>query len=261
MCDRHVSQTMADMSWLDANLPDLEEYRINRAYGGEPGAGGPHATAPAPLREQVSDALYAWEDDGRPGLRPVLYGWCRAMAITVHTAQSCGYMLGRLMDSPRLWACTATPVYAEELHDVTRRLRRLMEPAGDMVVLGPCPTCERMLTAHRGADEVKCPVCHTPWPARMVRAVQVKRILTSDVTATPARLAELLSMAGVKVTASTVRSWAHRGRLEQAGEDAMSRPVYRLADAYACAKGGKGPDLWELLDQTNNQTKPKEETK
>lgn len=239
VCARHVEQLRVDFAWLDAHMDDLEHYRINRAYGAAHGTPGKGDAAPAPLREALAVALWQVDAEGRPGLRVVLWEWGRAMALNVSSANSCGYLLGRVSTCARLWECRATPVYMELLHDVTRRLRRLLGSDGGNVVMGPCPTpgCGSQLSMPKHAAEVVCHHCHARWDPAWLRRHQLADVAASDVTATPQRLSELLAMGGVRTPASTIRSWARRGRLGQAGEDAHSRPVYRLADAIALATG------------------------
>ena len=67
LCDKHASQLTGDLRWLEHSLPDLCEYRINRAYGHKNGGGGQSGTAPTPLREALHDLLYADDDHGYPG--------------------------------------------------------------------------------------------------------------------------------------------------------------------------------------------------
>ena len=71
LCAWHERQLSNDLQWLERNLPDLTEYRINRAYGHKNGGGGNAGTAPAPVRETLHDLLYADDDHTlRVGAQP-----------------------------------------------------------------------------------------------------------------------------------------------------------------------------------------------
>ena len=101
LCDKHASQLTGDLRWLDRSLPDLCEYRINRAYGHKNGGGGQSGTAPAPLREALHDLLYADDDHGYPGLQGTLYEWMRSLKINLPESTPLSDMVHRIANHPK----------------------------------------------------------------------------------------------------------------------------------------------------------------
>ncbi|MBT1161251.1 hypothetical protein [Bifidobacterium sp. SO1] len=257
MCMVHERQVRDEFDWLARNLDDLEHYRINRAYGHGEGAGGSSGTAPAPLRETLSDLLYRADDQGYPGLQPTLYEWARSLALNVPAACALASLTHRLRTCYRLMENPATPVYARQLHEQVTRLRRFLEPDdGKTVILGPCPAkdCGTPLSGRMDAKDVQCPHCHSRWATDYLIAQRRERILRSPKLGTQSELTELLKACGVHVNKTTMRSWVHRGQLPQAGENECSKPVYRLADAYRLATEGPTPpttpsdNIWQTIN-------------
>lgn len=109
LCDKHASQLTGDLRWLDRSLPDLCEYRINRAYGHKNGGGGQSGTAPAPLREALHDLLYADDDHGYPGLQGTLYEWMRSLKINLPESTPLSDMVYRIANHPKLMEYSSTP--------------------------------------------------------------------------------------------------------------------------------------------------------
>ncbi|NEG55430.1 hypothetical protein [Bifidobacterium platyrrhinorum] len=265
MCPVHERNLDDDLTWLEANLLDLTEYRINRAYG-KTGDGGHGSTgaAPTPVREAIFTALYESDDMGRPGIEPLLFEWARALALNVTVTDGLPHIAHRLHDSPRLLESEGTPVYAELLHHDANTLRRLVESDDhDMIVYGQCPApkCDGQLAGQHDAIEVRCPKCRSVWSVKFLQAERANRIFHSDIVGTQTSLLKLLAQCGIAVKPATMRSWVKRGKLHQCGETDSSKPVYRLAEAYNLATGSmRAPDktdpdagdIWKLID--NKQT-------
>lgn len=259
LCDKHASQLTADLQWLERSLPDLCEYRINRAYGHKNGGGGQSGTAPAPLREALHDLLYADDDHGYPGLQGTLYEWMRSLKINLPESTPLSDMVRRIADHPKLVEHSSTPVYAELVHSLTRKLRRfLTDDDGETVLYGPCPAdkCLGQLSCYADAETAKCPKCGFSMPVALIRAERVKRLLQSEAVRTRGELLDIIKACGMRVNRSTLRSWIHRGQLPQQGEDAYSNPLYRFSDFYRLASGlSEDADVWEIMQVSQNQSK------
>lgn len=255
ICDHCVQRMRADFSWLAANLPELENYRINRAYGritGLGATGGIRAVAPLPLRETLADMLYNRDDTGMPGLQPLLYEWARTLAVNLPETTGPQILLGRIRNHHRLLESPATPVYADELHTQVKHLRRFMEPVETRIVLGPCPakSCAYALAAPRNAETVVCPRCGSHWDTGFLLAGRAKRIARSPRKGTQAELRALLDSCGIHVNANTLKSWIHRRLIETVtpGLPPHERK-YMLADVYRLAANPE-PDETDNTDET-----------
>lgn len=241
LCANHEQQVHDDLTWLARNLDDLEHYRINRAYGHKQGGGSPSSgNASTPLRETLSDLLYRTDDLGYPGLQPTLYEWALSLTLLLQETSPLTVLVDRIRHCYRLMENPATPVYARELHSQTRRLRRFLEPGEDAtIILGPCPAtgCATPLVARIDAKDVECAHCHSRWNVAWLKRKRRERILTSTKLGTQTELITMLKTCGITIKQTTLRSWVHRGQLKQAGENSMSKPIYRLADVYQLATG------------------------
>ena len=227
LCDKHASQLTGDLRWLDRSLPDLCEYRINRA--------------------------------GYPGLQGTLYEWMRSLKINLPESTPLSNMVRRIANHPKLMEHSSTPVYAELVHSLTRKLRRfLTDDDGETVLYGPCPAdkCLGQLSCYADAETAKCPKCGFSMPVALIRAERVKRLLQSEAVRTRGELLDIIKACGMRVNRSTLRSWIHRGQLPQQGEDAYSNPLYRFSDFYRLASGlSEDADVWEIMQVSQNQSK------
>lgn len=239
MCQRHVMQLHADLTWLTSNITDLADYRINRAYGAHgDGPRSPTRTAPTPIREQIHELLYETGDDGLPGVQPILSEWARTLAVRLPDDTPLRDLATIIRMSPRLDTSPATPVYAHTVHRLVRRLIDVTDRLNDnLIVYGNCPApdCPGTLTAAHGAREAVCPVCHSRWLVAHLLSMFRDRVAMMPDVCTARDIPPRLARYGLKVNKSTLRSWIHRGQLPQAGENSLSQPVYRLADAIRLA--------------------------
>lgn len=251
LCAVHERQLRDDLDWLIRNLPELEDYRLNRAYGHKTG-GGDHGVAPAPLRESLADLLYGSDDHGYPGLDGVLYEWARTLDLPVDHGMSLAQKAAKIREAENLTSSTAAPVYAELLHSLTRRLRRyLTDDDGGTIRYGACPAagCDGVMTARAGDDTASCSRCRTRMPVALLQAERVRRILLSDARMTRDDLLATAKQSGLELNRNTVKSWIRRGNLPQAGENEMSEPVYRVSDLYRLATGlTADADVWQIIE-------------
>ncbi|NMM98116.1 hypothetical protein [Bifidobacterium olomucense] len=257
LCAFHEKQLTTDFQWLRSSLPDLEAYRLNRAYGHKTGGGGNSGTAPAPLRESLSDLLYANDDLGYPGLQGTFYEWARTLKLNLPPTAKPMDLVERISQHPHLTEHAATPVYAQLTHMLVNRLKRFMADDGDAILLGPCEAigCDGTMTTTNGDKTARCSKCGMRMPVAIIRAQLVQAVLSSEAAYTQAGLLAKAGEIGVKVNKSTLRSWIHRGQLPQAGENEESQPVYRFADLYRLATGLTGtPDIWQIINNSKEGT-------
>lgn len=237
ICATCARQLSHDLKWLRDNAPTLEGHRLNRANhsGGRTGSPTRTASSTEPIRDGVFDLLYMRDRFGNPGIRITLTGYAACLNIPYGPNTPIADIAARIL-SAHTTASTATPVYAREIHALTAKARRMLEPDRPAVIIGPCPldSCGTVLTAAEDATLVKCPACGNSWDPAFVRAARARRLLASEKTGTQPQIGRMLSAMGVDINRSTLRSWIHRGQLEPHGS-IDGKPAYRLADVYRLA--------------------------
>lgn len=235
LCKHCETTLQTDLEWMERNLDLLEDYRLNRAYGTHEGGGGGY-TASAPVREQVSALLYDTDSQGRPSINETLNGFADCLAIHRTAGMRLSRTAHAIRSSIRLTASSATPVYMRDIHALKIRARQLLEePSDDMICYGACPDpeCGRPVSAPRDAPITRCRWCGNTWLTAQLRETQRERLRNCNLTGTQSELIRLLAAGGILVKPSTVRSWVHRRKLPQAGENAEAQPVYRVMDLFA----------------------------
>lgn len=263
LCENCMNQLKSDLEWMTQNLPMLEEYKINKINKNRDNSngGGGGYTASAPLREAIYSLLYQHDDEGNSGIRITLTGFCQCLGTQFMSRTPCGELAYRILhtvDDDGRWAykhSTATPPYAHDIRRLVKKARYMLED-GDRprIILGACPNveCGMQLSAPEGVEQVKCRKCHNVWTVATLKNMRKARLMQSDITGTQAEIRNLLVSCGYIVNKNTMKSWVHRGQLTQVGENQLSKPVYRLADAYRLVletedKGKTITNIWDLV--------------
>ena len=103
-----------------------------------------------------------------------MYEWMRSLKINLTESTPLSDMVRRIADHPKLVEHSSTPVYAELVHGLTRKLRRfLTDDDGETVLYGPCPAdeCLGQLSCYADAETAKCPKCGFSMPVGAVDAI------------------------------------------------------------------------------------------
>lgn len=254
MCPLHDKRMTDDLEWLASNLNELETIRLNRAYktGGNSGGGGGVYGPSAPWRDSIAELLYGHDaSDACPGVDELLGEWAKCLGAPLPPAIPLEQKAQLLAHDGKLHGNMATPVYAELLHRLCKRLEReLSGDDGSGVLYGPCPVkdCTGVLHGSTDGEATVCDKCRTRMPKGVARAERVMRLLDADRSGRVADLCDLLATCGVKVKPGTVRQWANRGQLQPVGADADGKPVYRLSDVYRRATGlDADADIFDIM--------------
>ena len=131
------------------------------------------------------------------------------------------------------------------LDQVTRTGWRTIDRPETRYYAGPCHhewqdperpgewvLCGRVLWARLDQDTITCAGCGTRWETAARREWLIRS--AEDTTATAPVIASALTiMLRRRVSASTLRSWAHRGRLHRTNPDTDPAPTYRVGDVLA----------------------------
>lgn len=227
--------THTNLTWLTANLNDIENYRINRAYGGhKSGSGGARRSeAPTPMHVPLYDLLYI-DRDGN--ILETLNTWATCLNQPPAPRGCLARQAQLLRDNPRLWESTASPVYAAETNRLAKRLRSMMAAMDETRIhVGDClnPDCGRPVYATPDAKEARCRHCGNTWTTAMLRRAASERLLASNEEYKPGDLPKHFLPYGIVIPATTIRTWGHRGEIQQTTTpDGEPTGRYRVADVY-----------------------------
>ncbi|MGR6923107.1 hypothetical protein ACU635_53385 [[Actinomadura] parvosata] len=132
-----------------------------------------------------------------------------------------------------------------EVHDAVQAVRIVIDRPPDRLYAGPCDACGMPLYARPGDAEVSCRHCLTEGGERLFYDIAARRKwMLGEIehfVGNSARVASVLAGLGVKVSASTIRVWAKRGRLTPCSYDKPSKPggdplpLYRVGDVVEAA--------------------------
>ncbi|WP_326829698.1 hypothetical protein OIE13_06050 [Streptosporangium sp. NBC_01810] len=209
--------------------------------------------APLPWDERARTAQHA--------LRTVLVGWVRVLQHGVRPYEgprcqdcahrSCTYLsLGRspadTLPAMAVWLIRhravllgrdAAPEAVDGIREAIRQARRTIDRPADRIYAGPCNQCERDLYARPGAPTVDCGPCRLRYDVQDRRdwmLAHAEEMLGGSVW-----VANVATGLGFKVSPSTIRMWALRGKLTprtwtpSRTTTADPQPLYRVGDIIA----------------------------
>lgn len=169
---------------------------------------------------------------------------CRAAGMHPPTGLHANELLALLDDH----AVTARLDARDDADDI----RRVLESAASHVTwicnpddrtryVGVCTACGYGIWVDEhtdlGHDTYRCDMCGARGNLSTIVKAHRLRLMVRGVTGAAADLARLLRTCGYHTNASTIRSWAHRHRIEAAGTTEDGRPVYALADVLRLLGG------------------------
>ena len=195
-----------------------------------------------------------WDDHASrvaAGLNNALTTWARVLweevpglAEPITTAGWLAFNLEHLRHRP--WA-------HEAFTDLTRRTEdgwRAVDRPEDRLYAGPCGAttqgelgpqrCARRLWAGLEQSAIRCPACGTTHIVADRQALMLSAASGMDLTA-PEIASALTLMLRRRVSASSIRSWAHRGQLEARARDVADRALYRVGDVLELVRRGEQP--------------------
>lgn len=176
--------------------------------------------------------------------RSVLTRWVNQVAPAGQrlTAQQAAHWLASR--PPVLAAHPAAADLWDEISVLVDGIRRLVDRAPDLTYIGPCDheidtnrTCGRDLYAHLHKAVVRCPGCGTLHRVAERRDWLLLRV--AEQLATTEEITRALpTLLGEEVASSTIRAWAHQGKLAQYDPhplDRRHRPRYKVRDVLDLA--------------------------
>lgn len=126
-----------------------------------------------------------------------------------------------------------------DLESAARTIVAIVDSPPPLEYAGPCyawpedggEQCPEDLYAIKGAPWVRCPVCRTQHPMAGRREWLLRE--AAGVLANATDCARALTSLGQRVTESSVRNLAARGRIVAHGRDERGRPLYRVGEVRA----------------------------
>lgn len=239
-----------DLRFIDQHVPDEP--------GDAPAHHGAHLAPGSQLRYDVWDTLVAWcrtlmevlpERIG-PACEVCIHSTCTSIRRDRWPSPGRGVpgLVNYLARQHRyLEAQTWAPVILDELVDVERRLRRMVDRPADRWYAGRCSetnaetgaTCQAELYARTDRGEIACPGCGARWDVSERRDFLLEEAKAYLVTATEAAGA-LLAWTDYDGSETKlvdrIRKWRTTGQLathEQATVNGRPRHLYRLGEIQA----------------------------
>lgn len=198
-----------------------------------------HATptnAPTPIR---FDAWQAYVDTEKL-IRRAGYACGYAAATDPHTTitRIAKAILKRPVIAVRCDEHHGDPdTWLSDFLDMRRRVDSIVNPPKPNILYGVCPVCRCDVWGDPDGDIGVCKACLTRVPRSLAVNPLGALLAKADVRGTAKSLSATLATAGIRIPASTIRSWAHRGVIK-ADEDG----TYSLQDILSIGRRNHGVD-------------------
>lgn len=223
----------------DLDLTETRQTRIGAPSGGGNGGAG-----------------LAWDERARKAhdhLRHVLAGWIAELRRdpdladgprdeTASMARWLNHHRRHLLRHPAMDEALG------QIRQAVRQARWAIDLPAETWFAGPCNTplrdehgaeteeiCTADLNARHGATTLHCRACGSPHEIDYRYAYVMEQ--ARDRLGTATEIARALSGFGENVHASTIRWWAHAGRLTAKGVDRLGKPTYRIGDVIRLIEG------------------------
>lgn len=227
-CWGDIESALHAISWLDSEL----DTTIARQAQTSDNVGVTSRSAEAPMPINL-DAVNVRHD-----LHHVLLAWTRTLWDTnghgtLDTDTSLDALSRWLLRHPH-WIRTHPEAVQlrDEILDAVRRAMRTIDRTPQRSYLGQCH-CGQPLYGHPEQAIAHCRTCDTAWDMAECRAWLLQQMSDQQLTATEMSQA-LPSWLAKPITPAMIRSWAHRGRIEQRGHRQIgptkTAPLYRVGD-------------------------------
>jgi len=227
-CTRDLAIALLTAANIAPDLDDAIARLLKRGTGSGPSGSATEAPLPVDLAaSNAKDKLSLKLGVAVSGIQlpPGAPGYARDWPYNTigHMARWLAARLGRIRQHEH------APRWHHAIHRAVRDALAVIDTYPERAPAGQCEACGAQLLAELGADEVTCR-CGVLTTA--LRATRRERAAAADVLGTATEIAGALEQLGIRVTASTIRTWASRGRL-----GARPGPKYAMSDVLAlCAQ-------------------------
>lgn len=164
--------------------------------------------ASLPIRTGAWELCYEAERQMR--LATMAVGWKHASDEKTTVPAMCHAVLERI---ERLFHSADAGAWLAEFSDVSNRMLAMLEPPEPQVAFGVCPECGGVVWGEPDADYGDCVQCEAHVHRRMVADRLLAKLSVSTLDGTPTELSNECARAGIRIPASTIRSWIQRGHI------------------------------------------------
>lgn len=229
-CEISLALAVLHLYTMLDTLNQLMDASVKLANHGEH---APSAEPPTPIRLNILDLL-----DLLDATAWVWYRLINPPQATTDANRSdidvrdVGQRLLAIAASPRLAMIASADMVIDEALRLDQRVSGVCERAQVLHPVGHCLNrlCGVVLYAADGDELVECQVCASVWRVMDVRLALWRECVHNRNLVSAVDASRLLGMCGIKIAASTIRSWHHRGWLTSVDG------LYRLADITPLAQ-------------------------
>lgn len=110
----------------------------------------------------------------------------------------------------------------QDITDIARRIHTAVNPAGPRMAFGACPSCGSVVWGDPDEQYGECTGCGDKVNRRAVADRLLAKLVVSEVRGTPKQLSAECAKVGIRLPASTIRSWVKRGTLSYDSDGKLS---------------------------------------
>ena len=132
-----------------------------------------------------------------------------------------------IMDPVPLLSSGDVLAWYQDITTIAQRIHAAVNPSKPRIAFGACPDCGSVVWGDPDDEYGECAGCGGKVSRRAVSDRLLAKLVVSEVRGTPKQLSAECAKAGIRLPASTIRSWVKRGilRYDAEGKLALSELV------------------------------------
>lgn len=206
-CEQRLRDAIARIGEAATPLLMVATRQANVNMRGNGGHTSP-AEAPSPLRDDMWE-LYC-ETERLMRRLAVRFGYPKA---TDQNATVAALARTALTDPKPLLTGGDVLDWYEDITRIAERIHKAVEPARPRIAFGACPDCGGVVWGDPDEQAGRCARCDAVVGRRNVCDRLLAKLIGGNVTGTAKQLSDECARAGIRLPASTIRSWARRGKI------------------------------------------------
>ncbi len=215
-CEQRLWDAIAQIGEDATPLLMVATRQANVNMQGNGGHASP-AEAPSPLRDDMWE-LYC-ETERLMRSLAVRFGYPKA---TDPTATVVVLARTALADPEPLLTSGDVLDWYEDITRIAERIHKAVEPARPRIAFGACPDCGGVVWGDPDERYGECAGCGARVSRLAVGDRLLTRLIVSEIRGTANELSAECAKSGIRLPASTIRSWVNRGRLHYGSDGRLS---------------------------------------